>query len=112
MSERRFPWWPSRPKRIAVYAVLIAVLLGLNYWGAHRVTQETRIRVPYSPFFLQQVRSGNVVSVVSTVSELQGNFAHATKPAGASTSSVHFVTEIPSFANTNQLARLLQAHGV
>jgi cell division protease FtsH len=112
VTERRFPHLPSRPTRIVVYVVLLAVALGLNYWGAHRVTQETRIRVPYSPFFLQQVRSDNVVSVVSTVSELQGNFAHPTKPAGTSTSSIHFVTEIPSFANTNQLSRLLQAHGV
>jgi cell division protease FtsH len=112
VSERRFPHLPSRPTRIILYAVLIAVALGLNYWGAHRVTQETRIRVPYSPFFLEQLRSGNVVSVTSTASQLQGNFAHSTKPAGASTASVHFVTEIPLFANTNQLSRLLQAQGV
>ena len=112
MKEKRFPWLPSRPTRIIVYLVLIVVALGLNYWGAHRVTQETRIRVPYSPFFLKQVRSGNVVSVVSTVSELQGTFARAIGPEGTSASSVHFVTEIPSFANTNQLARLLEAHGV
>ena len=112
MTKRRFPHLPSRPTRIAIYVVVIAVLLGINYWGAHRVTQETRIRVPYSPFFLEQLRSGNVVSVTSTASELQGNFAHSTKPAGASTASVHFVTEIPSFANTNQLSRLLQSQGV
>jgi cell division protease FtsH len=97
---------------MAIYIVAIVVLLGINYWGAHRVTQETRVRVPYSPFFLQQVRTGNVISVVSTGSELQGTFAHATRPAEASTASVHFVTEIPSFASTDQLSRLLQAHGV
>jgi cell division protease FtsH len=112
VDERRFPRLPSRPTRIVFYIVLLALALGLNYWGAHRVTQETRIRVPYSPFFLQEVRSGNVVSVVSTASELQGEFAHATKPAGTSTASVHFVTEIPSFANTNELSQLLQTHGV
>jgi cell division protease FtsH len=112
VDEKRFPYLPNRPTRIAIYVLAIAVLLGINYWGAHRVTQETQVRVPYSPFFLEQVRSGNVVSVVSTASELQGKFAHATKPAGASTASVNFVTQIPSFANTNQLARLLQARGV
>jgi cell division protease FtsH len=88
------------------------VVLGVNYWGAHQVTQVTRIRVPYSPFFLKQVRTGNVVSVTSTASEIQGDFAHATKPGGTSTTSVHFVTEIPSFADTNQLSRLLQQQGV
>ena len=112
MTERRFPRLPSRPTRIAVYVVLLVVVLGLNYWGAHRVIQETRIRVPYSPFFLQQVRADNVVSVTSTASELQGDFKQATKPAGTSTAAVHFVTEIPSFADTNQLSRLLQQHGV
>ena len=82
MTERRFPQLPSRSTRIVVYLVLIAVLLGINYWGAHRVIQETRIRVPYSPFFLEQVRAGNVVSITSTVSEVQGTFARAMKPAG------------------------------
>jgi cell division protease FtsH len=112
VTERRFPHWPSRPRRIAIYVVLLVVALGLNYWGAHRVIQETRIRVPYSPFFLQQVKADNVVSVTSTASDLQGTFAHSTKDAGASTASTRFVTEIPSFADTEQLSRLLQAHGV
>ena len=97
---------------MAFYVVVIAALLGVNYWAAHRATQVTRVRVPYSPFFLEQVRAGNVVSVTSTVSELQGDFKHATKPASASTASVRFVTEIPSFANTNQLSQLLQQHHV
>ncbi|HEX5175150.1 MAG TPA: ATP-dependent zinc metalloprotease FtsH [Gaiellaceae bacterium] len=112
MNERRFPRLPSRPWRIAIYLVLIAVMLGINYWGAHRVTQVERIRVPYSPFFLQQVRSGNVVSVTSTASELQGDFAHPTVPAGASTASTRFVTQIPEFANTDELSQLLQKHDV
>ena len=112
MNERRFPHLPSRPWRIVIYVVLIATMLGINYWAAHRVTQEQRIRIPYSPFFLQQVRSGNVVSVTSAASELQGDFAHPTAPAGASTASTRFVTEIPEFANTDQLSLLLQKHNV
>jgi cell division protease FtsH len=112
VNERRFPHLPSRLWRIVIYVVLIATMLGINYWAAHRVTQVQRIRVPYSPFFLQQVRSGNVVSVTSTASELQGDFAHPTAPAGASTASTRFVTEIPEFANTDQLSLLLQKHDV
>jgi cell division protease FtsH len=111
VNERRFHL-PNRPTRIAIYVVLIAVMLGINYWGAHRVIEKTRIRVPYSPFFLQEVRANNVVSITSTASELQGDFRHATKPNGTSTASTHFVTEIPTFANTDQLSQLLQAHGV
>jgi cell division protease FtsH len=112
LTERRYPRLPNRSTRIVIYLVVIAVLLGVNYWGAHRVIEETRIRVPYSPFFLEQVRADNVVRVTSTDSELQGDFRQATKPAGQSTSSSHFVTEIPSFANTNQLSQLLEEHGV
>jgi cell division protease FtsH len=112
VTERRFSRLPGRPTRIAIYVVVLAVALIANYWGAHRVIEETRNRVPYSPYFLQQVRAGDVVSVTSTASTLQGDFDHATKPPGASTASVHFVTEIPSFADTNQLSRLLQQHGV
>jgi cell division protease FtsH len=92
--------------------VLLVVLLGLNFWAAHRVIQQARIRVPYSPFFLQQVRRGNVVSITSVNSTIQGVFARATRPAGTSTASVRFVTEIPSFADTSELSRLLQQHGV
>jgi cell division protease FtsH len=112
VNERRFSWLPSRPTRIVLYVVLLAVALGLNYWGAHRVIAKTRIRVPYSPFFLRQVNAGNVVSITSTASEVQGTFGRATKPPGASTASRLFVTEIPSFADTDQLSRLLQQHGV
>jgi cell division protease FtsH len=112
VSERRFPWWPARPKRIAFYVVAIAVLLGVNYWGARRATEETRIRVPYSPFFLHQVGADNVTTVTSSGTELQGDFRQATKPPGTSTTSEKFVTEIPSFADTHQLSRLLQEHNV
>ena len=112
MSERRFPHLPSRPTRIVLYVVAIAVLLGINYWGAHRVTQVTRNRIPYSPVFLEEVRAGHVAAVTSSGSELQGDFKTQTKPPGTSTASVHFVTEIPSFADTNQLSRLLQQRDV
>lgn len=112
MTNSRFPQLPSRSARIVIYLVLLVVILGVNYWGAHRVIEESRIRVPYSPFFLDQVRADNVVTVTSITSEIQGDFKHATKPQGSSTASSHFVTEIPSFADTDQLSRLLEEHGV
>ena len=112
MNQRRLPRLPSLPVRIAIYVVLIVAAFALNYWAAHRVTEVTRIRVPYSPFFLQQVRAGNVRSITSTGSKIQGDFVHPAKPAGAAGAAVRFVTEIPAFADTNQLSRLLQAHGV
>src|SRR5262249_15557806 len=102
--------WPQfltkRSNRIVMWLVLIAALLGFNYWVAHRATEVTRIRVPYSPFFLHEVQVNNVASIRSTGTAIQGDFKTATKPSGTSTSSLHFATEIPAFADTNQLSRL------
>jgi cell division protease FtsH len=102
----------KRSNRIVVWLVLIVTLLAFNFWIAGRATQITRIRVPYSPFFLQQVRAGNVESITSRGTAIQGDFKVATKPPGTRTASVHFSTEIPAFANTNQLSHLLQRRNV
>ncbi len=95
-----------------MWLVLIAALLGFNYWAAHRATEVARIRVPYSPFFLHELQAGNVASIRSRGTAIQGDFKTATEPPGTATSSLHFATEIPAFANTNQLSRLLQQHEV
>jgi cell division protease FtsH len=102
----------KRSNRIVVWLVLIVTLLAFNFWIAGRATQVTRIHVPYSPFFLQQVRDGNVQSITSRGTAIQGDFKVATKPPGTRTTSVHFSTEIPAFANTNQLSQLLQRRNV
>ncbi len=97
-----------------LFLVLVVSLFGLNYWAAHRVTQaQPRVRVPYSPFFLQQVRANNVADIRSKGTALQGTFAKAVPfPASSSHMSRLFVTEIPSFADTNALSQLLESHRV
>src|SRR5262249_61742294 len=73
---------PKQPRfRIAPYWVILTiVLLGLNYWLGSRATEQpTRIRVPYSPFFLTQVRDGNVSQITSVGTAIQGDFKKATK---------------------------------
>jgi cell division protease FtsH len=97
--------------RIAVYFVLIVVMLGLNYWAAHKATEVTRIRIPYSPYFIDQIKSGNVASITSKGTAIQGTFHHATSPSGHN-KATRFSTEIPSFASTNDLSRLLLQKGV
>jgi cell division protease FtsH len=111
-SGGRPPWgrirlWPL------VFSVL--ALFALNYWIASRAVQPpARVRVPYSPFFLAQVRTGNVKTITSTGAAVQGEFKRTvTYPAGGNgTKATQFSTEVPSFANTNELSRLLQSHGV
>jgi len=84
------------------------VLLAINYYAGSRATQAPpRVRVPYSPFFLQQVTDGHVVSITSKGTAIQGTF---TKPEryNGSKATKSFQTEIPAFADTNALSQLLQ----
>ena len=60
---------PPRPRFRVSWRLtaFILVLFALNYWAGTRVTQApSRIRVPYSPFFLDQVSAGHVLSITST----------------------------------------------
>src|SRR4051794_19526944 len=99
-------------RRSVVYALLIVVALGINLKAAQRATEVRRIHVPYSPFFLQQVEQGNVVEITSRGSAIQGRFQHAATPNAATNAAPLFETEIPAFANTNQLAQVLQSNRV
>jgi cell division protease FtsH len=98
--------------RITVYIALIVITLGINYWAAHKATEVQRVRVPYSPFFLAQVRTGNVAQITSQGSAIQGVFRHEARSPTGGPSAKRFATEIPAFADTADLSRLLQAKGV
>jgi cell division protease FtsH len=84
------------------------VLLAINYYSASRATQPaTRVRVPYSPFFLNQVSAGHVASITSKGTAIQGTFTQKESYAGSKRTNL-FRTEIPAFADTNSLSQLLQ----
>jgi cell division protease FtsH len=94
----RFRWW---------VAWLLALLV-LNYWIGSRATRPPpRLRVPYSPFFLQEVRGGRVAEITSKGTTVQGTFTKAESYKG-SKATTRFQTEIPTFADTNALSQLLQ----
>jgi cell division protease FtsH len=98
--------------RWVALAVLVGLLL-LNFWLASVVTAPAaRVSIPYSPTFLNQVNAHNVASITSTGNSVQGTLAHAISypPGGPQTTS--FSTEIPSFANLNQLNAELTKQGV
>jgi cell division protease FtsH len=100
---------PARPRfRFRWWIVWIVGLLVLNYWAASRATQApARVRVPYSPFFLEQVTAGRVASITSKGTAVQGTFTVPERYAGSKPTR-RFKTEIPAFADTNALSRLLQ----
>ena len=94
----RFRWW----------LVWLVGLLVINYWLASRATQApARVRVPYSPFFIQQVTAGHVASITSKGTAVQGEFTVPERYA-KSKPTTRFKTEIPAFADTNALSQLLQ----
>jgi cell division protease FtsH len=103
---------PRRPRVTWWLIVFFASLLVVNYYLGSRATQgPSRIRVPYSPFFLQQVNAGNVDGITSEGTAIQGQFKKPTT-YDDERETTKFKTEIPAFADTKQLSHLLQEKGV
>ena len=76
-------------------------------------THPTQVRIPYSPTFLAQVESGNVSSISTKGTSVQGTFRNPIRyPNSSATPASEFTTEIPEFANNNALIALLQKKGV
>jgi cell division protease FtsH len=98
-------------RRTRLVILVIVGLLALNYWIASNAVQpQERVQVPYSPFFLQQARAGNVKEITSTGTAVQGTFKHAVSYQG--TRASEFSTEIPEFANNDALSKRLQSKQV
>jgi len=111
---------PGRPRfpggRWGVLGFIV-LLLALNWWISSRALAPTeRIRLPYTPDFIAQVRAGNVTEISSTGPSIQGELRTRVRaPAsqeGGPASSDKFSTEVPTFADTDALSKLLEDHGV
>jgi cell division protease FtsH len=102
------PRFGFSPRWIVFFFALLAVDLFIT---SLLVGPESRTRVPYSPFFLQQVTTGNVEEITSKGTDIQGTFEREvtfedSKP------TTRFRTEVPAFANTDELSQLLQENDV
>jgi cell division protease FtsH len=107
-TEAGRPWFRPSPRWIVFFLAVLA----LNVFVASRAMEpESRVRVPYSPFFLQQVKTGNVEEITSKGTDIQGTF---TKPLSYKDSkpTTRFRTEVPAFADTDELSQLLQQNDV
>jgi cell division protease FtsH len=102
------PWFRLSPRWIVFFLVLLAFNL---FVSTRAMGPESRVRVPYSPLFLQQVRAGNVDEITSKGTDIQGTFKREVKFED-SEPTTRFRTEVPAFANTDELSQLLQAHDV
>jgi cell division protease FtsH len=90
------------------WVVVFVLLLAVNVFVSNRATEPAaRVRVSYSPFFLDRVQAGQVASITSKGTAIQGTFSKKLR-YGKSKPTRLFRTEIPAFANTDQLSNLLR----
>jgi cell division protease FtsH len=68
---------PPPPHRMRGFWILVIVLLAINWLALFMVRSsgEPRVKVPFSPYFLQQVEAGKVKSISSKGDTIQGTFA-------------------------------------
>src|SRR3954469_8166133 len=94
---------PPRPRLFGRrFLFLLVGLLILNWVIASFIPSgHERVRIPYSPFLLDQVGAGNVKSISSKGSTVQGEFVKAVKSPPTDKNAkteTRFSTEIPTFA--------------
>ncbi len=108
---------PTPPHRLRGFWIFVIVLLAIN-WASVLIAQpgaEPRVRVPFNPYFLQQVQAKRVKSITTTGNTVNGTFtAKVRYPANDknAVATTLFVTEVPTFWNHDQLSSLLQQDGV
>jgi cell division protease FtsH len=104
-KQPMLPWSGRR------FLAILAVLFLLNWLiVAIFAPAEERIQVPYNPTFLQEVREGNVEEISSRGETVQGTFRETVRHEGEEAEK--FETEIPTFANEEELSQLLEREDV
>jgi cell division protease FtsH len=97
----------------------VLALIALNWLSVlffQPTSGEERVTVPFSPFFLTQVKAGRVETIASKGDTIQGKFKtklrYPEKGKKAGTPTKEFATQVPTFWNGAQLSALLQEKGV
>jgi cell division protease FtsH len=116
MPEHANPGPP--PHRMRGFWYFVLALIALNWLSVlffQPSSGEPRVTVPFSPYFLEQVKGGTVSTIASKGDTIQGKFkAKLRYPPSEkkATPTKLFATEVPSFWNGAQLSALLQEKGV
>ncbi len=104
---------PSGPNIRWIAVLLVVGLIALNFWiSSQALSPSPRVRIPYSPTFLTQANDNNVQSISSTGASIDGTFKKAVKYPSGGSSYTYFSTQIPSFANDQELFATLQKNNV
>ncbi len=106
--KKKQPMIPFSPRR---FLTILAVLFLVN-WGLVQIfaPAKERIRVPYTPTFLKEVKAGNVKEISSEGDTISGEFKSDVKYKDKK--AKNFKTEVPTFANDNALSRELEDNDV
>src|SRR5277367_6300283 len=106
------------PHRMRGFWYFVLALLALNVLSVlffQPSSGEQRVTVPFSPYFLEQVKGGTVATISSKGDTIEGKFKEKLRyPTGDEkvTPTKEFATQVPSFWNGSQLSALLQEKGV
>jgi cell division protease FtsH len=108
---------PRPPHRLRGFWIFLIVLLAINWISVlvFQPSSEPRVKIPFSPYFLNQVDAGKVKSISSKGDTIQGTFTAKQKyPPNDSkaTPTTLFSTEVPTFWNSSDLTQSLQSKGV
>ncbi len=108
---------PTPPHRLRGFWIFVIVLLAINWLSVllFQPGSETRVKVPFSPYFLQQVQAKKVKSITTTGNTVDGTFTAKVKYPLNDKNAVAttlFETEVPTFWNHDALTTELQANGV
>jgi cell division protease FtsH len=105
-------------KRRKTFTAVLLGLLALNILFAVTTGDPQKsTRVPYEPFFVDQVRAGNVQEISSEGQTIQGRLKRTRPftPVGKDAKTVQvdrFETEVPAFVETRDLTELLDSRNV
>jgi cell division protease FtsH len=106
------------PHRMRGFWYFVLALIAINWLSVlffQPSTAEERVTVPFSPYFLEQVKGGTVSTIASKGDTIQGKFKTKQRyPASdkKATPTKLFATQVPTFWNGAQLSALLQEKGV
>jgi cell division protease FtsH len=104
---------PPPPHRQRWFWIFVIVLLAIN-WLSVLMAQtggQPRVKIPFSPYFLDRVQAGQVKSISSKSGTIQGIFTTKLRYPPSDTKATPttlFSTQVPSFWNNASFAALLQ----
>src|SRR4051812_41486555 len=107
-APERPPMLPFSGRR---FITILLALFVLN-WLIVAVFEppESKIKVPYNPTFLTEVRSGNIKEISASGNTIKGDFKKDV--SYKDDKAKRFETEVPIFANRRQLSSLLETQNV